>query len=1111
MKNLTDASVIDMENKNNRPNGQQNRGFSTGQRASSVGGRPSSYKPQNAGRPSSAGRRPAPANGGQARRPQQGTRPQGSRPQNPGTRGSRPVQGGRPTHGSAPQRRPSPQKNAPKKNTGRRPANRSPIQKLLASVNRNGMFVAIGVFLLIVIVAIAIASRPENPAKLKASDSPVYISEYMSKNSHFYDEKMKTHDWVELYNPANEELSLSGYKLVSGKEKIKLGGTISAKGYSLVYLDSAKSFALDNNAESEQFWLKDKKGKLVDLVTTKKIKKNHTVIRSFDSKDKLTEKESKTPTPGFANTKKGYEKYLSTRRAENKTGLVFNEVMASNKNIYVDEFGDTVDYVEILNTSDKTVNLSGYGVTDDESDPFAYQFPDGTKLGSGELILINCSSDYKTKDENGEKILKESKTGANLAAFGLKNGKESVYISNPKAQIIEKCALDIAGSDQSIVRDEEGKYSASYYISPGYANTSEGIAEYNSTVASETDLTKLYISEAMSKNSAYIPQYEKYYDWVELYNPADSELNLDGYMLSNDRNKPDKFVFSGKTIPAKGYLVVYCTDKKLGVTNTGFNLNGGCACYLFSPDKKIMDKVTLGELITNVSKGRVNGDGKWKYFSTATPGEANSGGEDMVAETPKASKPSGQYNGVDSLEIELSADGAIYYTTNGSAPSKNSTKYSSPIKLTKTTVVRAVSYSSSGMKSAVSTYSYIINENHKMDVVMVASDPDGLFSSSTGIYAMGSGASGSFPYFGANFWQRWKRQANISLIPNGDKEEGFSIDGETSIFGGYSRGYEKKSLKFKFKDVYGAANLNYPLFENRDFSEYDSLVLRPCGQDVNTALMRDDLITTLADEVVDVMASRPVVLYINGEYYGIYYIREKINAKFVASHYNVSESSVDLLQSGNDVNAGSRDDWQALMDYVKSHDISQGEGFKYVESKVDLQNLADYVIAEMYCGNTDGGNIRYFRSTEGDGKWRWILYDTDYGLTKRENYSFYSLINPNQSLSYEMFPRKLLCGLLKNKKFRDLFVSRLEYQMNHIWNSENLIATIDMFADRIADEIPRNHQRWNITGDWSEKVEVMRTFAKERQAQLKDEFANSSGLRSIIALTDEELNRCFEH
>ena len=273
--------------------------------------------------------------------------------------------------------------------------------------------------------------------------------------------------------------------------------------------------------------------------------------------------------------------------------------------------------------------------------------------------------------------------------------------------------------------------------------------------------------------------------------------------------------------------------------------------------------------------------------------------------------------------------------------------------------------------------------------------------------------------------------------------------------------------------------------------------------------MRDDLTSFLADPVLDVMATRPVALYINGEYWGIYYLREKINAEFVASHYNVSPESVDLLQGNSIVNAGSKADWDSLIKFVRTHDLSDDKNFRYVAERVDLQNYADYIISELYCGNTDAGNIRCFKSSEIDSKWRWILYDTDMGFHPGMKGSVFNYLNPIGNGANNGFTTALINRLLKNKEFRSIFVKRLKYQMHNIWNQERVLAAIDAFADKIESEANRNNNRWNISNDWKKQVEVLKSFAKSRQSELKNEFKSDERVRKIIALSDKELNAIF--
>ena len=949
-----------------------------------------------------------------------------------------------------------------------------------------------------------------DPGKLEKSSLKLEVSEYMNNNTHYYIDGGEASQWLELHNYGKEDINLSSCFLVQNGKKRALPSMVLKGGKYIVFFDGSGndddhirlSFSGDDD---ENFYIMDAERRLVDLVSPIRTKADVSVVRSVE-KGEEKESVSDNPTPGFENSEKGLKKFRASRRIENETGIVISELMSKNENAFFDSAGNAVDFIELLNESDEKVDVSGFGLSENENNVFKFTFPKKTVIEPGKSIVVCCSSDYKNEDDGDEKRAE----GEFRAPFSIKAGKESVFLSDPSAFLIDEIEAKETAGDKSLSMIKNGVFVETFNISPGFENNSKGVEAFRESFSGEKMSEKnVYISEASSRNTAYAPVEGAYYDWVELYNPTDKAVDLKGWSLSDEKKDAKKYVFPSARIEPKEYLVVYASDKNpKGVLCTGFDLNGTCAAYLSDKKGNLVDSVSLSELPCNVSKGRESGKSNWMFFETPTPGAKNSGGKALILDAPVSNHPSGKYDDTDELLIKLYGDGDIYYTTDGSEPSLNSSRYSGSISLKKTTVIRAISVREGAVKSPVATFSFLINEDCSLDVVSLVSDPNGFFSAENGIYATGGGASSEFPYFGANFWKDMKRKATVQLIA--ENEPGFSIDCQTSIFGGYSRGYEKKSLKLKFKDIYGNGKLKYPLFKNRDFDEYDALVLRAGGQDISKSLIRDDLTTYLADPVLDVMATRPVALYINGEYWGVYFLREKINAEFAASHYNVSPESVDMVQGNSINNAGSIDDWYSLLSYVKTHDLSVEENFEYVRKRVDLKNYADYIIAELYCGNTDAGNIRCFKSSELDNKWRWILYDTDMGFQAGLSGSVFNYLNPQGNGANNMFTTRLINGLLKNKKFRNLFVSRLKYQMHNIWNTERVIETIDMFSSVISSEVERNHSRWNVSHDWNANIDSLRSFAENRQAALKNEFANDSRVRSIIALSEKELKECFE-
>ena len=975
---------------------------------------------------------------------------------------------------------------------------------------------------LIVCVPIAFALTPEwagsGERPLTYGDSPLYISEYMTTNTHFYDTQGDDADWIEVCNGGTEEIDLRGFALVMGSRSFLFPRfTLAPGAFAVVWLDGGGNtswhapFKLQA-VGGEIFYLKDRAGDVVDEVVTQELTRNTSVTRVPDAAGSVTEAISAAPTPGFPNTAEGAADYTASRYIENETGIVLNEILAANGSVIADEFGNYVDYIELRNTTDRAVDISGFGLSDSEDNPLKWAFPRGTILPAGGYVLVHLSPDYELVAEDGTVTLKESRTGAFLAPFGLNKLGETVFLTSAEGFFLDKIETGSIKKDQVLLRQQDGSWLRSFAASPGYENSTSGAQLSQQGQNVTLSAADLQISEASSRNSAVAPVDGQYYDWIELYNPTDKPICLSGYTLSDDLAVPSKYTLPDVTLPAGGYQLIYADEAVLEkVLCTGFALNGSSFVALFSPDGERLDYVRLTELPANVSKGRNLGSTAWVYFEAPTPGKANGKGVSRIADAPTADKAAGLYNGVDGLTVTLSGEGAIHYTTDGSVPTASSPRYTAPLLIKKTTALRAICVADGAVTSPAATFSYIVNENHAVDVLSLVSDPDGLFSEKSGIYATGPNASSNFPDLGANFGQDWERACTMQLLPVSGEESGFSVDCGLSIFGAYSRAYTKKSMKVRFRDVYGAGKLNYPVFSNRDFTEYESLVIRTGGQDSHKSMIKDDLTVSLADGLVDTMATRPVVLYINGEYYGMYYIREKIREDFVASHYNVSPESVDILQAnGYTINAGSNEDWLALMDYVKSHDLTKTENYAYVADRIDVQNYIDYLIAELYCGNTDQGNIRFFRSSEGDGKWRWILYDTDLGFQGGRLNSAWELFNPNGTGASDAISTTMINKLLKNNTFRALFVERLEYQMDNIWNTERVLSYIDHYAEVWKDEGQKNHDHWGYETPWESAISDLRYFARHRMDALRDEFETSSRVRAIIALTDEELDRCFK-
>lgn len=956
--------------------------------------------------------------------------------------------------------------------------------------------------LLLFVLGTVFSSGPVIEAGGTVPAARVEISEYMTSNGSAYpDGNGLFSDWVELHNTTGSRISLAGWALSDGNTTWLLPArTLEADEYLVIFCDGDGKDPLHANfrlkaAGGETLSLKDASGDVEDTTVTIPLQTNVSAVRTTAGFS-----ESAHSTPGYPNTDEGYAAYRATR-VGTSDALFLSEILAQNTLTLPDADGAYPDYIEVVNRSDEPAALKGYGLTNDPDEPLKWQFPERT-LAPGETVLVFASDKGHSADP--EEL---------HAPFKINRSSDTLYLSTPAGVLIDQVEVNGLAADAALLRDAGGAWSVGE-PSPGYPNTEEGIRAHAQRVDTIRQ-SAVQVSEVMSRNTT-VGAIDRS-DWVELQNISDAPVSLAGLFLSDDPELPGLFPLPDVTLQPGGRVVFYCNEANLPDARnrqTNFRLNGDGAVYLYDADGRLLDGISYTGLPMNVSRGRMDTEPGLFYFSSPTPGGANTGGLRRLSSAPEAATPAGVY-AAGPLEVSLLGE-HLYYTLDGTVPTSSSTPYTGPITLDKSASLRAVSLEPGAVPSACSTFSYIIGENHTMDVVSVTSDPDGLFSHDRGILVLGGG-SPAYPHNGANFFQDWERYAHVELLPKngpGGEDPGFSADCGLKVFSGMSRIYEKKSLALNFRDCYGASSLDYPVFDSRDFGEYDNLILRTSGQDRLLTVMKDAMFTSVLDDagVGFVQAYRPVVMYLNGDYYGVRYIRERLNADYVASHCGVSADTVDLLQGNRTVNAGSDAAYLELLNFVKTHDMADPGNYRYVTERMNVQSYCDYLISEAYCGNQDSGNIRFFRSPDYDGgRFHWIVYDVDLGFQNAAvPYGFYHILNPDGTGAGNSLSTVLVNRLLKNPEFRATFIERMAYLMQNVFTTDNLIAHIDRFEQILKPEIGRDLDKWGgSSGSWSSRVEGLRTFVRGRQATLEKEVRTSSQLRSILALTDEEIAAVF--
>lgn len=954
-------------------------------------------------------------------------------------------------------------------------------------------FLAICILLIVVFLLLGLVSNKKQ-AKLDKKElvdgdvniSKLVINEIMTSNKGTLAYKDgKLYDYIEIYNGNDNDINLKDYGLSDEDSKVKWvfpSVTIEAKSYLVVFLsgntssDLNASFKLKSSG-GEVVALFKPNGKVVDAVETVALESNTVMARDLNGTWIIQD----SGTPGYANTKEGRTEFLASLVSNEEKKIVINEILPNNKGNFKDPNGNYSGYIEIKNISKETIDIANYGLSNNENVSFKWQFP--SKRLSPNEVLVVWTSGISSKEDNLS------------TSFKLNNTNGFAILSDNKGKVIDKVEYKNLGNGIAYIK-QGGKFLESNSVSPGYDNTVDGIKAFQKKYLSMPK--DLVINEIMNNNYSYLSQNAgNYYDWIELYNNSGKTINLGDYCLTTNDNTMCMYNLPKVELEkGKYYIVMASGNTNLSNSkykHTNFNLSDTQGLYL-TKSNDIVDSLLIANVPKGYSMGRSSSYGIY-YFSKPTPGDKNGSGTEAVSYVPKATVAPGVYNNVKSLSLAFDGYGKIYYTTDGSNPTTSSKVYSSPLNIKETTVLKMMSKEDGKIGSEVKTYSYIVNENHKIPVMSVTISPSDLKQLHSHAWTEGYIKPAYAEFFELN-------------------GEGFEIGAGLKLFGGSTRGHAKKSYELKFKKQYGDGKLKYQVFDDVDSAIFDSLVLRTGSQDEmgnysKKAIIRDLVGTALVKEYtsVDVQAYKPIALYLNGDYWGLYFIREKIDETLVANHYNVAadKDKTDLLRIDGQVKSGSRSKYNKLVSYITNHSMSNNSYYDEVAKQIDIENMCDFWIAETWTANNDIVNVRYFSNPDVDnGKWKFIFYDLDSAFYN-VNKNYYQFSTSASGMTPSHFSTFLLRNLMKNSKFKQTYLERLSYNLKNTWSTENVLKKIDDVINEIGtDEIKRNMDRWNKSySEWERNVNFVRDYAKNRNKYM------ISGAKSYFGLSSSEVKKYF--
>ncbi|MBQ6173609.1 MAG: lamin tail domain-containing protein [Clostridia bacterium] len=991
------------------------------------------------------------------------------------------------------------------------------------------------------------SSTEMNAAAEESYYKGLRISEVMPSNhTSVPDETGSFSDWLEIWNSSDHDIDLEHVGLCDRSDSIRF-----LFPQMILPPDGRLVVFCDNENRSEPYSVLHAKFKLSSVGETVYLYEPHAMRIDAVTFDMVGTDRSWALlpdgrwaevayfSPGYENTEEGHERY----RLESMVmdgALIINEVSANARCGLTDEDGDLTDWIELYNTTDQTIFLDNYALSDKENQPLRWRFPAGASVAPHGYYIVFCSGKDRAV----------SPTSIPHASFRISAEHDTVVLSDHRGHICDRVIVDNLPEDCTWARDPSGSFTVHTFATPGRSN--EDVA------GADTDLRRwntsgVIISEVMASNdSVGVADGNAFVDWVEIRNTGLEAVDLSGWGLSDRIGRPRKWQFPYGTWIEPGQIMVILCDglgdtAKDGRLHTNFRIQrgGGETVCLCTPEGRILDKLLLSAIPTNVSYGRTLGTSGFFYYDTPTPGTENVGGFLGYCGTPSFTNPPGLYEVTGSTpmistRITIPENTTVRYTTDGSVPTLSSTVYQGEELLMQfTTVIRARAFSDSGLlkDSEVLTGTFLINAYHTLPIFSIVTDPDILWNETNGMLTVGQKAleaKAASPAAKLPFKYTVYREVKDKMDARPVHVEYYSLDGqqilnqdaEFKLMGDFSLDMPQKSMKFRAKSIYGNKTFAAALFEDRQFTEYKGFVLRNSGNDSMWTRLLDGFESRLVDayqayytrkygygeDTIPVIhqAWKPVVVYLNGVYWGHMNLRER-NDRFMAAQQEglpLSEAAnMTILQGSGILKYGTRSElkeYQAFIKQVKNGKPAMTNGqpnkdLQYILDNVDVDNYFEYISLEMFFGNSDIGNLRFYRLHREDSKWRWILYDVDYGL-------FTSSFNSPRSytkakgMGDKNIDNTILLKLLSVPEYKDKFLRKYASVFEFL-TTDTMLEILEPLVELITPEMSVHWARWGpendkkvidevpVTGDgayryWQKRVDRLRNTLRKRPRNL---------------------------
>jgi gliding motility-associated-like protein len=636
---------------------------------------------------------------------------------------------------------------------------------------------------------------------------------------------------------------------------------------------------------------------------------------------------------------------------------------------------------------------------------------------------------------------------------------------------------------------------------------------------------QVVINEYSCSNVSYVQDnFGNYEDWIELYNPSTSAANIGGYWLSDNKNKVQKWQFpAGTTIAAQSHLLIWASsiNNLTQPFHTNFSLKQ-CdpEAVLFSDASgTIIDSLTLKRTQQNHSRGRTSdGSNLWSVFLTPTPGVTNANAFKEYEPLVTFNLAPGFYAGSQNLTMSCADNTAIIrYTTDGSNPTTLSNVYSGTISVATTTLFKATAWSSTDPlvpHSFIEPNTYFINVSHTIPVLSFGGTALDTLLQGNSFYDVQDASMEYFDYGGVFQFQQV---------------------GSANKHGHDSWAYPQRGFDYVMQDEQGYANeINYKLFPVvSKRKKFDRIILKAASSDnypgnnfLPSCHLRDAFVQSFSQVRhfdLDCRSWTPCVIYLNGNYYGVYEIRERMDHKnWTNFYYNQNEEDIDLLKywGGLNIEYGSDTAWANTYNFLLANSMNNAGAYQYVEQRIDFSSAIDNFIYNTFIVNSDwiNWNTMWWRGGNPAGKklkWRYSLWDEDNTYNLGQNFtgwpttsavanpcdinlSWGDLTNPASPDEGHMV---VINKLMQNPQFKTQLINRYADMLNHDLNCDTVLHYLNYMVAVLTPEMNKHCIRWGGNmATWTTNLDTMKAFINRRCTFIDSAMVNCYQLTGPYSL-----------